>query len=342
MEMQDILNRQTLPLSEIPELGELSDGFHTFNSLYEQRVVLFAALVNTFSDLAWKSYKHEDGSPCFNGGWFIVGIDTPEGPYTYHYENKYWDMFHCKELPVAKEWDGHTDKDVTRLLSINDGEKSNLLTWAENEVRIACEFERKDAEHPEDWDYGCACYESALRAFKSLLRDGHSGFSVMMTKHILNRLIDGEPLRPIEDTDDVWNEVHKCKDGHITYQCSRMSSLFKDVYENGKVVYKNTDYFVCIDIHNHSTYHSGLVSDVIHEMWPIKIPYMPEDQIKVYCEDFLFDSKNGDFDTVGIFYAEKNKEKVEINRFFREGDNNHRWKEISLDEYNQRKAEASK
>lgn len=105
-------------LINIKDIGEFSDGYHTFNSLYEQRCVLFATLVNTYKDLAWKSYKHENGELCFGGGWFIVGIDTPEGSYTYHYENKYWDMFHCKELECSKNFDGHTDKDVGRLLSL--------------------------------------------------------------------------------------------------------------------------------------------------------------------------------------------------------------------------------
>lgn len=105
---------------EIPDsgIGELSDGYHTFNGLYYQRMVLFAALVNAFNDKAWKSWRHEDGKPCFDGGWFIVGIDTPKGSYTYHYEDKYWNWFECEELPTAKHWDGHTEKDVTRLLTL--------------------------------------------------------------------------------------------------------------------------------------------------------------------------------------------------------------------------------
>lgn len=98
--------------------GELSDGYHTFNGLYYQRMVLFAALVKAYKDKAWKSWKHEDGEPCFGGGWFIVGIDTPDGSYTYHYEAKDWGLFDCVELPVAKHWDGHTEKDVTRLLNM--------------------------------------------------------------------------------------------------------------------------------------------------------------------------------------------------------------------------------
>ena len=106
-------------VANVSDIGEVSDGFHTFNGLYEQRMILFAALVKAYKDKAWKSYRHEDGEYCFGGGWFIVGIDTPEGSYTYHYENKYWDMFDCMDLPRGKHWDGHTEADAeTRLMSL--------------------------------------------------------------------------------------------------------------------------------------------------------------------------------------------------------------------------------
>ena len=107
-------------LTESKDMGEVSDGYHTFNQLYHQRAVLFAAIVNSNKDRAWKSFKHFDGKYCFdsNGEWFIVGVDTPEGSYTYHYSKEYWDMFKCKELERGKEWDGHTEEDVTRLLSL--------------------------------------------------------------------------------------------------------------------------------------------------------------------------------------------------------------------------------
>ena len=105
-------------MAGVSDVGELSDGFHTFNSLYRQRCVLFATLVNLFPDLAWKSRRHEDGEPCFGGGWFVVCIDTPAGPYSYHDEDKDWDLFRCIELDKAKPFDGHTDADVGRLLSL--------------------------------------------------------------------------------------------------------------------------------------------------------------------------------------------------------------------------------
>ena len=119
---------------EIPEtgIGDLSDGYHIFNSLYEQRMILFAALVKAYKDKAWKSYRHEDGEYCFGGGWFIVGIDTPEGSYTYHYENKYWNMFACQELSRGKHWDGHTEADAeTRLMSLEPERKKGKFVGTE-------------------------------------------------------------------------------------------------------------------------------------------------------------------------------------------------------------------
>ena len=90
-------------------------------------------MVNQSKKISWKSYKHENGELCFGGGWFIVGIDTPLGSYTYHYENKYWDLFKCKELETAKHWDGHTEKDVTRLLSLPSAQperpEQDILAW---------------------------------------------------------------------------------------------------------------------------------------------------------------------------------------------------------------------
>lgn len=109
---------ETAGLTNVIDIGEISDGFHTFNSLYYQRCVLFAVICKAFNNRAWKSRKHSDGESCFGGGWFVVGVDTPNGQYTYHYEDKYWDMFKCKELEIAPEWDGHTEKNVMRLFSL--------------------------------------------------------------------------------------------------------------------------------------------------------------------------------------------------------------------------------
>lgn len=119
----DKLAKENKELNNKRKDGTLSDGYHTYNDLYYQRCVLFAAICNLNKDKSWKSKKHSDGKKCFDSdNWFIVGIDTPEGSYTYHYEMKYWDMFNVKELEVGKIWDGHTEKDVTRLLTLEEGE----------------------------------------------------------------------------------------------------------------------------------------------------------------------------------------------------------------------------
>lgn len=215
-------------------------------------------------------------------------------------------------------------------------EKSPMEIWAENEIRIACEKERNGAPEGE-WDYGVACYESALKAFTSLLEDGHSGMSMSLTTSILNALIKGQPLTPIEDADDIWNDGRRypyMKD-YTTYQCKRMSSLFKDVYDDGRVVYTDVNRFVCYDKNNpKSSWHNGLVDRIAGEYFPITMPYIPK-TYNVVCEEHLTDRKNGDFDTIAILYVHKASGlRQEINRYFKES--GHDWKEITYAEWRER------
>ena len=104
---KDILNKLADLIEPRPIDGETSDGYHTFNELYHHRAVLFSVIVATFSERAWKSKLHADGT--MYDGMFIVGIETPDGQATYHYDvDPYWDLFRCTELERAPEWDGHT------------------------------------------------------------------------------------------------------------------------------------------------------------------------------------------------------------------------------------------
>lgn len=86
---------------KIPDnIGEFSDGYHTFNELYHHRAVLFAKICNLFPELAWKSLLHDTGD--MYDGMFIVGIDTEYGQATYHFDiDPYWYMFGVKELERA-------------------------------------------------------------------------------------------------------------------------------------------------------------------------------------------------------------------------------------------------
>lgn len=220
-------------------------------------------------------------------------------------------------------------------------EDFGMKSWAEKEVKLACEKEIANSETDMEWDYGVACYKSALKAYHSLMNDGHSGFSIGITKNILNKLIDNKPLTPIEDTDDIWDyaEDRTHNLGYYSYQCKRMSSLFKHIYPDGTIKYKDVDSHYCIDVDTGISYHSGLVSRIIDELNPIQLPYYPPDNpIKVYCEEFLTDRRFGDFDTIGILYmVDPYGEKTEINRFFVETEDG--WNEITQIEYDFRKVD---
>lgn len=102
----------------IQDRGSLSDGYHTFDELYYHRMMLFSIICNTYNDKAWKSWKHSDGDNPMYDNMFIVGITTPEGDYSYHYDSEYWDKFQVKELDRAPKWDGHIPEDIRRLESL--------------------------------------------------------------------------------------------------------------------------------------------------------------------------------------------------------------------------------
>lgn len=207
----------------------------------------------------------------------------------------------------------------------------SMTDWAKREVEIACKRERGDKNESE-WDYMCTCYESALKAFESLMEDEHSGCGLGITKQILIRLIEEKPLTPIDDTDDIWNKISSEE-----YQCTRMISLFKKVHSDGTVSYSDSNRIVCVDADNPKVpYHNGFVAKLINKMYPITMPYAPENKpIKVHCRELLTNRKNGDFDTMAILYAElPNGGTVTIERYFKESVGG--WEEISKDEWQER------
>ena len=216
---------------------------------------------------------------------------------------------------------------------------SGISEWADREVQIACQRINPDYQK-EEFDYGCACCQSALKAFESVISDGHSGASIQCTRLILNRLLQGKPLTPIEDTTDIWNkqEDSPTRDGSEVYQCNRMSSLWKHVLPNGTVYYVDNDAYIGVDESNPVvTFHSYLVSKIGREIMPITMPYYPNDSpLYIFISEFLFDETNGDFDTVHIHRAKTSDGAViPIDQYFKEGPDD--WEEISLEEFNFRK-----
>ena len=98
-------------------LNSLSDEYHTLQELYDFRLVYNALLFNNWHKHneyeVYKSKKHHDGEPCFDGEWFIVVAILPTGQISNHYHIDYWDYFKIPEYEKMKdEFDGHTSSDV--------------------------------------------------------------------------------------------------------------------------------------------------------------------------------------------------------------------------------------
>lgn len=105
---------------------EVSDGYHTFEELYDHRITLFVALCRHMHELlgienpgkykVWRAKFHADGSAY--AGWFSMGIGKKPGQQiSYHLPMERWDETGFAEtLDRAPEWDKHTPADVLERL----------------------------------------------------------------------------------------------------------------------------------------------------------------------------------------------------------------------------------
>lgn len=104
---------------------KISDGFHTFDELYEHRHALFIALMKSHPKISWRANNHDDGS--IFPGWFIAGMFLPTGNITYHLPMKAWadlDGIGIVTSLDAPKWDGHNANEVVQRLKawvINNG-----------------------------------------------------------------------------------------------------------------------------------------------------------------------------------------------------------------------------
>ena len=107
------LNSLKIPCS----IGSVSDGYHTFDELYEHRCTLFLALMLLMRERAWFSKLNADGGQFV--GWFLAGIKFPAGQCTYHLPDTMWKLAiqtGAENLDRAPEWDGHTPQDVVNRI----------------------------------------------------------------------------------------------------------------------------------------------------------------------------------------------------------------------------------
>jgi hypothetical protein len=98
----------TIPLSD-EQTRKVSDGYHTFEELYDHRVLLFLKLVfHAPYPSAWKPHYP---------GWPVLFLETPVGQISYHFPEKFLSLVEANiQRDDNYKWDGHTPGDVLKLL----------------------------------------------------------------------------------------------------------------------------------------------------------------------------------------------------------------------------------
>lgn len=185
------------------------------------------------------------------------------------------------------------------------------------------EWANKEAEHVAKhvtMKYGSnipmtECYEmvvnEAVKLFNELEDLPHTEESKVMIKRFLSRLIEDKPLSPIEDRDDMWDEVgvNAGEDSEVAlYINKRLRTLYRrEVRDIKKDVLTEKTYHdptrvTCINTIDGKEVVLSLVNDYVDECFPIKFPYFPTD--KYIVNVILFNHKSpledGEEDTICI------------------------------------------
>lgn len=216
----------------------------------------------------------------------------------------------------------------------------SMCDWARQEVQLAkAELKRNKNDEAQ---YMIACYDSALKAYEKLMKDGHSGTSFAITRGILEKLMHEIPLMPIEDKEIMWKQIYD-RENEATFQHKRMPSLFKKVNKKtGAIQFSDVDRILCKNpVDTNSAYFSnGFITKIIDGMFPIEFPYMPtKEKYIAYVTEFLMDPVNGDFDTMNLVSVKLPTGEIRpINLHYKE--ENGRWSLITLDEWIGRKKKA--
>lgn len=144
----------------------------------------------------------------------------------------------------------------------------DLKDWAKKEVELAklAEYvnpadgknENEKAIFEIENAYAESVYDMALEAFNVLADQNHSGMSIGLTLSVLNRLVKGQALTPLQGTDDEWSQEfsYKDEDGNEVQQNIRNTSVFRTKMKDGSYTYSYNNIFEVIN------------SDLIWELYP--------------------------------------------------------------------------
>lgn len=210
----------------------------------------------------------------------------------------------------------------------------DLTSWARREVELVCNKESGPFS-----DYYKACCESALKAYESLIQDNHSGMSWSITRSILMQLMEDKPLSPVTEEDFSVIPTIQDDPAWLASQglvdiipCSRMRGLYKYIYKDGTILYKDINRVSVRDISTDTYWISGFMSNLVSEMYPVTMPYIGEKYIANVEENRSISCK-GDYDGIAFKTLKHPDGTVEaINRFFIE-DAEGNWNEFDENFY---------
>lgn len=104
-------------------VGQVSDGYHTFDELYAHRYALWFKLCELLYDNSSypspviKAKRNYDGT--YHEGYFILAYIDPQNrkQLSYHLPMEYWDKaYFAKGYETYPDFDGHTSNDVLERL----------------------------------------------------------------------------------------------------------------------------------------------------------------------------------------------------------------------------------
>ena len=222
---------------------------------------------------------------------------------------------------------------------------------AEKEIKIS--KEKLGKEHPEllfVWEEALKVYNLIISRYPHIFNNRDFGERVLQNVRCLN---EGFPLTPIEDNDADWQEIPnsalvKMRKANVIekHRSNRLSSLFKEVYKDGHIEYRDNYRVTTENFITGAEYIFGLSNLIYDEMYPIKMPYDYEKEwgAKVYIHDFVSDpeDKESNFDTIAVLFAKRPDGKiVSINRYFRVPNDDEEptygnWVEIKFSEFTDR------
>lgn len=167
---------------------------------------------------------------------------------------------------------------------------NKITDWAENELKIFLK-NREDVVDYKIIKKGCDVINKSFKDLIYGLDSLECHFGDFRDVYI--SLLKREILSPITDKD--WDSCQPSVRELI--QCPRKYSVIKEVDENGNESYRDVDRVICVDAEHPSITFRCSLSNIINDLHPIVMPYLPpKNPYKIYVKSYLTDKNHGDFD----------------------------------------------